>query len=56
VLAGQTCQCRVGHPERVANFRQRRARLAQQRATVIFGPSGIYGVDDAALRPMTFED
>ena len=56
MLADEARQCRVGHPERVANFRQRRARLAQQRATVIFGPSGIYGVDDAALRPMTFED
>jgi hypothetical protein len=23
---------------------------------IVFGPSGVYGVDDAALRPMTFED
>jgi uncharacterized cupin superfamily protein len=23
---------------------------------IVFGPSGIYGVDDAALRPMTFND
>ena len=23
---------------------------------IVFGPSGIYGVDDAALRPMTFKD
>ena len=29
MLADEARQCRVGHPERGANFRQRRARLAQ---------------------------
>ena len=26
------------------------------RRHIIFGPSGIYGVDDGALQPMTFKD